>query len=539
MNELVIIGNRKGPDRRGVLTIEYPSVTGLRTCRIPKAAIKRREKIHGDRVALLMQSIDGFDPLTYFNGPLAPDFPTVEYMRIAMAMESGDSIEVEVDEKEIDDEIPVFGDDIPVFEMEIESADPPRNRAFSPVQEEMAWTNSLMAGGRDKKVVEWDFEPVRRPAFVFTQETTDGMAPTAAPVNDRDGKPAAYHLFNPDLADHRRPMGAHLGTFSGSYYAMPYIEGYRHFIDQSVKNGWQHSILAYNEGGRARMDCDVSQAGHTLEETRDRLLKKGHKYLDNGMVKEMCDSLADLYRFGFTIHNSLDGSSAFRIQATAMNMTCTNLQTMGRSKNIISFKHNKALKNADLKTIAARMNDVLVEAQEQLLMVEMMKQVPTTDEMLEQLMTLSEKHGLINRPKVVKDEKGKVTDVNRGYMWRLLGHGWTNPSVDWVNVSKEEQGTLYHVYNILSGALTHRPEYNHTDKKNPMQGPSLNMNTLNERLGKMHQMMVDITDSALLSFTAENGTIDSSNVADIGKHISDHGIPILGKVPLYSEVIFS
>ena len=541
MKGLVIIGTthqlRHHADTK-MVSMDYLSVTGIRNARIPSAAIVRQENLSQGRVALLIESTGGFDPAIYFGNALAPEFPTTELMGIAMAMEAGE--ELEENAFEDDDEAPNFDKVEQTIEVSVGTTFniPPADPEDTMSDDNVPWYDSLRAGGRGSKIVDWDFTPVRKPAFVFLNEGGDGMGPTAAPVNGPDGKPAAYHLFNPDLADAKRPMGAHLGTFSESYYAMPYSKGVEHFIQKSNESGWRQTVTAYNEGGRMRMDCDVSQAGHTLEETRNKMLAAGHRYLDNGMMEDISADFSNLYRFGFTIHNSLDGNSAYRIQATAMNMLCANLMTMGKSANILSFKHGKALKEADFKTIADQVDKVLVEAQTQLLNVEMMKRIPTTDKMLEQIMTLSEKHGLIRRPKVTKDEAGEVTGVSSGYMWRLMGQGWTNPREEWVGVKEEDEGTLFHAYNLLTGALTWRPTFHQGSAK--MEGHALNLNTLNQRLGKTHEMFTALANSAMSAFTKDKGSkIEAADNEAIGEYISEHGIPQLVGVAQYSDVMFS
>ena len=526
MSELVIIGKRLPEGRRGMTTIEYPSVTGSRTCRIPNEAILKQEDLGGSRTAVLVKDFGTFKPHIYFGGPLAPEYPTTEYMQIAMDMEAG----IPLTEQEYNDEVPTadFGGAV-VMEV---------NAPAELTDDNVPWMVALRGGGRGSKVCNWKFNPVRKPAFVFIDEGEGGMGPTAAPVNDANGKPAAYHLFNPDFADAKRPMGAHLGTFSDSYYAMPFEVGYEHFIKQAKENGWKASVTAFNEGKVARLDCDVSQAGHTLEATKQKLLDAPHKYLDHEVRTGALAGLEQLYRYGFTIHNSLDGSSAFRIQSTAMRMVCSNLMTMGRSRNIFSLRHGKTLRDADLAGIASQMNNVLVEAQEQLMNVELMKSISATDDMLDQIMTLSEKHGLISRPKIVKDDRGNVTDISRGHMWKVMTQGWTsNP--DWVNVDKEDEGSLFKIYNILTGALTHRPTYNELNKA-PLTGSALNLNTLNQRLGKAHEMCTTIAESALTAFAKHNdGPINIDSIGDVSGFVLDNGIPVLEGVPLYSDVMYS
>lgn len=96
----------------------------------------------------------------------------------------------------------------------------------------------------------------------------------------------------------------------------------------------------------------------------------------------------------------------------------------------------------------------MLAAAEELIEVEAMRNITVSDEAFERLMTLSEKAGLITKPTVHRDDKGEITHLSRGHMWRVMGQGWTNPANSWVRVQGDDQHTLYHVYNILTGAVT-------------------------------------------------------------------------------------
>ena len=96
-----------------------------------------------------------------------------------------------------------------------------------------------------------------------------------------------------------------------------------------------------------------------------------------------------------------------------------------------------------------------------------------------------------------------------------MGQGWTNPSEPWVAVNNKDSGSLLHVYNILTGAITHKPTW--TDGKDTLTGSTLNFSTLTDRLQKVHKVLGDMTRKAV------NGTsIDAQ----------------LSKVPMFSEILY-
>ena len=118
------------------------------------------------------------------------------------------------------------------------------------------------------------------------------------------------------------------------------------------------------------------------------------------------------------------------------------------------------------------------------------------DDVFEKLMTICQRKKLITKPVVKRDDAGNVTGMDRGYMWRLMGRGWTNPSEPWVAVSSKDQGTLYQVMNILTGAITHKPEW--TDGKGTnLKGSTLNYKTMTDRLQTVHKVLGDITRKSI------------------------------------------
>ena len=145
---------------------------------------------------------------------------------------------------------------------------------------------------------------MKKPALVIMdEEGRDGMVlDTVARVNLADGEPAAYHIFNPDYKDEKRPAGAYLVAFTKQYYPMPYREGFGLMLELAAQNGWDCKPIAYKEGKRADLYCDV-----TSSIDWDNVTENQNGFKNTG------------YRIGFVVKNSLDGSSSFkRYRAVAM-----------------------------------------------------------------------------------------------------------------------------------------------------------------------------------------------------------------------------
>jgi hypothetical protein len=120
-------------------------------------------------------------------------------------------------------------------------------------------------------------------------------------------------------------------------------------------------------------------------------------------------------------------------------------------------------------------------------------------------------------------------------MWKVLGHGMTHPSESWVGISRKEKGSLYHVYNVLTGALTHKPIYSEAGKK-ALKGSTLNFGTLDKRLKSTHTMLMEIGSKAIRGYAAENGEIAEDNLESLKDFTNDMGL--LDNVPMFSEVLY-
>tara|TARA_R100000654_G_scaffold28038_2_gene52475 strand:- start:1602 stop:2144 length:543 start_codon:yes stop_codon:yes gene_type:complete len=168
----------------------------------------------------------------------------------------------------------------------------------------------------------------------------------------------------------------------------------------------------------------------------------------------------------------------------------------------------------DFDGLAVKIEAVLEEAAREIIVTENMKDITVNRDMFEKLMTICERKKLISKPTIKRDDDGNVTSITRGHMWRVMGQGWTHSKENWVNVDNEDRHSLYHVYNILTGALTHKPVW--TNGKDTLEGSKLNFKTLTDRLLTVHSVLGDITSRHM-----------------DGKSIESQ----LEKVPMFSEIL--
>jgi len=175
---------------------------------------------------------------------------------------------------------------------------------------------------------------------------------------------------------------------------------------------------------------------------------------------------------------------------------------MGESAKLMSLKHtNGVLGNFNFEELAGKIMEVIQAAAKEIIVAETMRDIKVNRDVFEKLMTICEKKGLITKPVIKRDDGGSISAITRGHMWRVMAQGWTSPNESWVAVDEQDAGSLYHVYNILTGAITHKPVW--TDGETTLKGSTLNFTTLTERLSKVHKVLGDITEKSVAGMPIE------------------------------------
>lgn len=550
---IVIIGTIESSNDKQT-KVRYEALGGERVCYIPRQALVSTAKTDDGLTAFLVEDAElthgKYSVTQQFEGARAPMVVDTHHIEIVESLEYGENAtEVvkppvlsgglfdigygganndEDDEEDYDDETPTTASGIDVGTFAAGGLDP-------------VWDGALTFGGRESNIAhDWRFQPVMKPLFSAVQDDPN-MAPLFNPVNDKNGNPAAWAVFNPTYADDKRPEGALLAQVSKDYFPVSYPTVYDPLLDMAVQNGWKAQVVAYNEGGKARMDCDVSQATQSKKEAARRLKERGHAWISTDVFNDTAQSLDGLYRYGFSVNNSLDGTRALSVQAMATRVYCTNLAVMGSAQTIASLRHRKGvMQDRNWHQFASKINDVIMDAQNSLIEMEFMQHIPVDVQLFERLMTLCETKGLMSwpqkKPEIVNGKQigEKVTG---GHMWRLMMDGWTNPSNSWVNVSEEQSGTLYHAYNVLNGAITHKPEW--SDGQTTLKGRTVGFDTLNRRLSSVHDVMTGVLKQSVTDYRVESGVkkIGYDELADLDSYIKSDGLGALNDIPMASEVL--
>tara|TARA_R100000234_G_scaffold120116_1_gene105573 strand:- start:6746 stop:8380 length:1635 start_codon:yes stop_codon:yes gene_type:complete len=533
-SNVIVIG--KVDDASGSrLLIQYEAQSGTRHEWVPRDAVKRQEPLSDGRTAFV---------LGYAETEAGEYEPDRQFVGAAMPMVTEENDIIVVSALENDEELPelAFDDSRPVF---TQGADQeiPTIIAIGEDGEELpedVWGGALLTGGRFETVCDWDFVPTVLPAYVPVQEeSSETMMPRMQRVNDKKGEANVFLAFNPNYRSAREPAGAHLGTFSSRYFALDYPTVARPLLQRAAQNGWQASVLAYDRGKKMRIDCDVMGAMHAGgggAGSHADLMRKGWTSMaqsDSGWLmeetmKDLQEQVHRVWRYGFSIHNSLDGNGSFRVQAVARRNACTNAGVIGGQRTLMSMRHTKGvMEPIDWDDFADTIDAVITDAQRGLGHVEALKYIPLEEHMFERLLTLCERAGLVSWPRQSKDGT-----LQGSHMWHLFGHGWTTPSESWVRVEGDSKKTLYHAYQVLTGAITHKPEWR--TKGRVLKGHTVNLDTFDRRLAKVDALLTGLGVDTMQKYSSTLGHPIGLTDWD---GLREFGVPALDDVPTATEVL--
>jgi len=346
--------------------------------------------------------------------------------------------------------------------------------------------DSIAKGGRDKTVVSWEFNPLVLPSYVNVGEhpTDPSIEEGFYTVTGKTGKVTSFQIFNPDLRTEEQPIGAVLGEVSERYTCVSYPVTFAPFAVVCNNRGWDWKITSFDQGKVARMDIVVADAAELGTDKKKK--RRG-----------------DVYKYGLTIWNSLDGSSGLRVTAFAERLVCTNGQVAMQKRQLFSAKHTAgAIGAIDFEKFAAQMGEMAETVKQEILQIEEMKYTPMSTELFDRLQVEAARRGIITMPRtseVADPLTGNIVDVELkgGYGWRINREGWENPHLDWVKVDGENLGTLFQAYQVMTGGLTWKPKWEgpktwNGEQQASLTGHTLNMKTLERRLHAVHTLLRDV-----------------------------------------------
>ena len=351
------------------------------------------------------------------------------------------------------------------------------------------WDGALLKGGRAKKTAPWNFTPEFLPNFVF-----DGQTEEFVRVNKANGNAATWSIFNPALKTEKRPAGALLGSVSDRYHVLPHPQWVEPMLRYAEMSNINSSVTAWNDGARCRVDLDVTQAAQTRKEAAAQMREKGHSFLSTDAFSEAAQNLDGLYKFGFTINNSLDGRGSFSVHGGALRTYCSNLAVAGGIKTALTLRHTKGvMADIDWDELGLDLVNATAELNEWLVNTELLSWVPMDIQLMDKLMYVMSQNNIgLSPPRVIKDkETQEVKNVNRSHMDLALAQGWKDPNLYYVKAA-DEKNTAYHALQCFTGAITHKPTV--FDDKRKLDGTALGMDTLDGRLKRVNDEFMNMLD---------------------------------------------
>ena len=382
------------------------------------------------------------------------------------------------DDETHDDDIPDFtatdDDDTPNWENHEEASEYIR-------QTEGEGYSFLTNGGRATTTTDWAFEPLIAPAVIDIESHPSGQAPDGFyTVTAPNGTPNLFVVLNPDVRTTNQPAGTYLSAVSSRYSAASYPSVFGPIMAGCAEQGWTARVTCYDSGKKARMDIDITPSGGVKGTAR----------------------LGEHYRYGVSIHNSLDGTGALRICGVAQRLVCSNGMVATERRNLLSIRHTKSgVGSIDFDELASAIVGMIEDVEAELTQVEAMRDIDLTDLDFERLLTAAQNRGIITLPTATLMDNGDHS-LSRGHLFRVAMQGWAAPDRPWVNVKGDSIGTLFHAYQILTGALTHKPRWEGPQTAGGqgatiLNGNSISIGTLDNRLHKTHALLRGVQDESI------------------------------------------
>ena len=395
------------------------------------------------------------------------------------------------------------------------------------------WDGALLKGGRIKKMAPWNFTPVFLPNFVYDEQEGEFVR-----VNKHNGSAATWSIFNPAMKSETRPAGALMGSVSDRYHVLPHPQWVEPMLRYAQMSNINSSVTAWNDGARCRVDLDVTQAAKTRKAAAKQLKEKGHNFLSLDAFSEAAQNLDGLYKFGFTINNSLDGRGSFSVHGGALRVYCSNLAVAGGIKTALNLRHTKGvMADIDWDVLGLDLVNATAELNEWLVNTELLSWVPMDIQLMDKLMyVMSENNIGLSPPRVIKNkETQEVKNINRSHMDLALAQGWKDPNLYYVR-SADEKNTAYHALQCFTGAITHKPTV--FDDKRKLDGTALGMDTLDGRLKRVNDVFTDLLNNTLLHEHVCFTDVELNDKEEIREYLARENLveEYLGDIPGYTEV---
>ena len=417
--------------------------------------------------------------------------------------------------------------------------------AASKVQEGMKtdMAKAMVQGKRHKDFGAWNF---KAQALSVDVRVTDGDGNiTHEPMHDSEGNDRVRVIVNPTLAgkDGHPSYGAVMNRAAGPNYQ--HIDHPDIFIPciEAVEDidGVQWDAYSFNNGARAGLTIDISAMATTArKEAGDQL--EGFLNLDANAQSSFLEEENGGHRCGVTIVNSHDGKQALSAFVTVMRAYCQNLAVRGANQTLVRVQHSSgSIAAFDVDVLAAGMRTSFLEAQQHLLSMAVLRNIPVEMNGFDKMLTAFDRLGLISPPSVtvdvddlnkLKGADGKVVinkndmktllKVSRGHAYNAVNKGWMNPDLDYVKCEEESVGTMFHVAQCVSGYLTHKPIF--SDGKRVLTGHSEGLELFMKKSSKATAALEEVAHSAVATYLEHTGqeSLGVGDMADFKQFFADN-----------------
>ena len=285
--------------------------------------------------------------------------------------------------------------------------------AASKVQEGMKtdMAKAMVQGKRHKDFGAWNF---KAQALSVDVRVTDGDGNiTHEPMLDSEGNDRVRVIVNPTLAgkDGHPSYGAVMNRAAGPNYQ--HIDHPDIFIPciEAVEDidGVQWDAYSFNNGARAGLTIDISAMATTARKEAGQQLD-GFLNLDANAQSSFLEEENGGHRCGVTIVNSHDGKQALSAFVTVMRAYCQNLAVRGANQTLVRVQHSSgSIAAFDVDVLAAGMRTSFLEAQQHLLAMAVLRNIPVEMNGFDKMLTAFDRLGLISPPSVTVD----VDDLNK------------------------------------------------------------------------------------------------------------------------------
>jgi hypothetical protein len=426
---------------------------------------------------------------------------------------------------------------------------------------------SMLRGKRDKDFGPWNYRALRLPvdvrypnpeaqqqlenevAQICAEYVSEGKVDalvaelnailpqvnTHIPMRDAQGNERVSILTNPTLAGKpmtqapnspkhpaygavlNRAMGPNFQHLDHPDLIIPIVEA----VDDIEGVVWD--AVSYDRGAKASLTIDISDMATKYRKDAAESLT-GYLNLNANTRDAFLAEENGGHRCGVTIVNQNDGKGALAGYLTVMRTYCKNLAMRGSNELMFKVRHMSGSMAAfDVGDVAQKLRAAFLEAQQHLLCMGVLRNLPIEMQTFDRLLTAFDRQGLVTQPSVkvdmanydkVFDKEGNplpnvsvkalenISKVTHGHAWKAMNKGWIDPDLDFVKVEGDAVGTLSHAYNVVSGYLTHKPIFVDGNTNKPMTGTGEKMDNFMRKSGKATNFFEDIAHSAVATYCA-------------------------------------